>query len=161
MIRTAVEKDAQAITDIYNFYIKNTVVTFEEEQVPAQEIWSRIESIQKNHPWLVLEEQGQILGYAYGFPWKGRASYRYCCEISVYLHPDQGGKGAGTKLYSELIDRLRALKIHSVIGGIALPNEASVRLHEKLGFKKVAHFSEQGYKFRKWIDVAYWELILN
>lgn len=161
MIRPGLEKDAKEIAEIYNYYIDNTIVTFEEEPVSADEMWTRISSIQKKHPWLVYEEEGQIIGYAYGFPWKGRAAYCHCCEISVYLRHDQGGKGAGTKLYTALIDELRNMNIHSVIGGVALPNEASVKLHEKLGFKKVAHFSEQGHKFGKWIDVAYWELLLN
>lgn len=161
MIRSVQKKDAQAIANIYNYYIVNTVVTFEEEPVTADEMWSRISAIQKKHPYLIFEHNKEILGYAYGFPWKGRAAYKYCCEISVYLRHDRGGKGVGTRLYTALIDKLRIMKMHSVIGGVALPNEASVHLHEKLGFNKVAHFSEQGFKFEKWIDVAYWELILN
>jgi phosphinothricin acetyltransferase len=121
----------------------------------------RIAEITRSLPWLVCEEEKEIIGYAYASKWKGRCSYRFSVESSIYLKKDFIGTGAGTKLYQRLIEELKNKNLHAVIGGIALPNEKSQRLHEKLGFKKVAHFSEVGFKFGKWIDVGYWELILD
>ncbi len=102
-----------------------------------------------------------MYGYAYASEWKSRCAYRYSVETTVYLHPDARGKGIGTLLYQELIRKLSKLELHAAIGGIALPNDASVALHEKIGFKKAAHFKQVGYKFNKWVDVGYWELILK
>jgi phosphinothricin acetyltransferase len=158
LIRKVEKSDYQQITNIYNEYIKNTIITFEEETVDSFEIGRRIES--NPHTWLVWEESEEILGYAYSIQWKSRVAYRYSAETSIYLHNDHRGKGIGTMLYAELIDDLRQRDFHSVIGGIALPNDASISLHERLGFKKVAHFYQVGYKFNKWIDVAYWQLFL-
>jgi len=93
--------------------------------------------------------------------WKGRCAYRFSVEATVYLKTGKLGKGIGTKLYTALLNDLRKRNIHAVIGGIALPNKESQYLHEKFGFKKVAHFTEVGYKFNKWIDVGYWELLLE
>ena len=101
-----------------------------------------------------------LMGYAYATPWRVRSAYRFSVESSVYVSPDHPRKGVGTRLYRQLIDELRARGLHMVIGGIAQPNEASVALHEAMGFKKVAHFSEVGMKFGRWIDVGYWELKL-
>jgi phosphinothricin acetyltransferase len=161
MIRNATPSDAVAIKDIYNYYVHNTIVTFEEEPVTAAEMLSRITEMQLNHLWLVYEWQGVVVGYAYAGKWKARSAYKHSVEVSVYLAPDVTGKGIGKRLYTTLLAELKPLGIHAVIGGIALPNDASVRLHETLGFKKVAHFREVGRKFDKWVDVAYWELILD
>jgi len=101
-----------------------------------------------------------VLGYAYASKWKSRCAYRYAVESSIYLAPDATGRGLGTRLYVALIDALRAKSVHTIIGGIALPNPASVALSEKLGFRKIGQFEQVGWKFEKWIDVGYWELIL-
>ena len=112
-------------------------------------------------PYLVIEDtQSAVIGYAYASKWKGRCAYRFSVETSIYLAESAAGKGFGAQLYPALIDRLRATDVHLVIAGIALPNEASIGLHEKLGFEKVAHFKEVGFKFEKWVDVGYWQLIL-
>jgi phosphinothricin acetyltransferase len=111
-------------------------------------------------PWLVFETAAGIAGYAYAAPWKARAAYRHSVESSIYLAPHATGKGLGSALYSELIADLRRLGMHCVIGGAALPNPASVALHDKLGFIKVADFRQVGFKFGRWIDVSYWELLL-
>ena len=161
MLRAATTADAAAIAEIYNHYVLNTVITFEEEAVPVSEMAQRITEIfGANLPWLVWEESGRVLGYAYASKWKSRCAYRYAVESSIYLAANATRRGLGTKLYVALIDALRTKGIHSIIGGIALPNPASVGISEKLGFQKIGHFKEVGWKFEQWIDVGYWELIL-
>lgn len=162
MIRPAEPRDAEAIAAIYNHYIVNTIITFEEEVITAQDITERIkETGAANLPWLVAEEDGAVVGYAYASKWKGRCAYRYSVECSVYFSPSSVSKGWGTKLYEALFGVLREKSIHVVIGGIALPNPASVALHEKLGMKQVAHFNEVGFKFERWLDVGYWQMSLE
>lgn len=159
MIRDVTLEDAQAICDIYNYYISDTVITFEELVINSAEIAKRIRAVQQaNLPWFVFESSsGEILGYAYATKWRERFSYRFSVEITVYLCPKQAGKGLGTQLYKALFVSLKSKDIHSVIGGITLPNEASVAIHEKFGMSKVAHFKEVGYKFNQWLDVGYWQ----
>ncbi len=160
-IREAKSSDAGAIAAIYNPYVKDTVITFEEEPVDGTEMARRIGDIRSaSLPWLVAEENGQVSGYAYAVPWKARSAYRFSVEITVYLARGNGGRGLGSLLYGHLFSKLQTLGIHAVIGGIALPNQASVALHEKFGLKKVAHFQQVGFKFNRWIDVGYWERIL-
>lgn len=158
MIRDARLADAEKICNIYNYYIKNTNITFEEATVTEKEMEERIKGITKNYPWLVYEEDGVILGYAYASRWKDRKAYDFSVESSVYVDCNTGCRGIGSALYKALIEKLGKINVHAVIGGVALPNEPSQRLHEKLGFKEVARFLEVGYKFGKWIDVGYWQL---
>lgn len=160
MVRVATVADAPAICAIYNRYVTNTFVTFEERPVDTGEMQSRMRAVLEKLPWLVLELDGEVAGYAYASPWKTRIGYRFAVESSIYLAPAHTGRGFGTALYRSLLDALRARHIHCVIGGAALPNPASVALHEKLGFIKVAHFRENGFKFGGWIDVAYWQCLL-
>lgn len=162
MIRSATAADAAAIAAIYNHYVAHTIVTFEEEPVSAADMARRIdETLEAKLPWLVwAATDGRISGYAYASKWKSRCSYRFSAEATVYLDKSATGRGLGTQLYAAVIAELRTLKMHAVIGGVALPNPASVALHENLGFKQVAHFKETGFKFDQWIDVGYWELIL-
>lgn len=161
MLRPATAADAPAIAAIYNHYVVHTIVTFEEEAVSDAEMAQRIAEVGGlNLPWFVWDENGHVLGYAYASRWKSRCAYRYSVESSIYIDKDAVGRGLGRKLYDALIAALRERKIHSVIGGIALPNEASVGISEKLGFQKIGHFKEVGWKFNQWIDVGYWELIL-
>ncbi len=159
MIRAIQEQDAKAISDIYNYYIENTVITFEEDTVNTQDISKRMATIQSaDLPWLVVEDElGEILGYAYASKWRERFSYRFSVEVTVYLSPEQSGKGLGTQLYQALFTELKSRNIHSVIGGITLPNPASVAMHEKFSLEKVAHFKEVGFKFEQWLDVGYWQ----
>ena len=161
MIRLANPTDASAICDIYNHYVTRTIVTFEETPVTADEMVSRITEVTQNLPWLVFLNHQDIVGFAYASSWKSRCAYRYSVESTVYLSPDFTGKGIGTLLYTDLIGRVTQLNYHTIIGGIALPNTQSVHLHEKLGFQQVAQFKEVGFKFNKWIDVGYWQLILE
>lgn len=158
IIRSATLSDAAAIAEIYNHYIIETVVSFEEEPVTDVDIARRFELIQSaSFPWLVAEERGQMVGYAYANRWNVRASYRLTAEVTVYLAPSHAGRGLGSSLYGQLFPLLQGRGIHAVIGGISLPNEASVALHEKFGLRKVAHFEEVGFKFNRWIDVGYWQ----
>jgi len=161
MLRPARTEDAARICDIYNHYVRETVVTFEETPVSVAEMAQRIADITVRLPWLVWEEEGALLGYAYASPWKVRAAYRHSVEASIYLAPHATGRGIGSSLYKALIDDLQRRDIHAVIGGAALPNPASVALHERLGFQKVAQFKEVGFKFGRWVDVTYWELVLK
>jgi len=161
MIRPARPEDAAGICDIYNHYVLESVVTFEESPVSAAEMAKRIAEITMRLPWLVWEEEGSLLGYAYASPWKLRAAYRHSVEASIYLAPSATRRGIGSTLYKALIEDVRQRGIHAVIGGAALPNPASVALHERLGFEKVAQFRQVGFKFGRWVDVAYWELVLG
>ena len=160
-VRPATSADADRICAIYNHYIATTTISFEEAPVTAADMAQRIADVAAaNLPWLVMLEGDTLIGYAYATKWRVRAAYRFAVESSVYLDPAHAGKGAGTMLYQALLDELRQRELHLAIGGIAQPNEASVRLHERLGFKKVAHFEEVGLKFGRWIDVGYWQLKL-
>ena len=161
-IRNATSDDAAAVAAIYNPYIADTCITFETDPVSAQEMRARIEEAgDARLPWLVATDGGAVIGYAYASKWKGRCAYRHSAESTVYLDPSRVGKGTGRALYTALIERLRERGLHAVIGGIALPNAASIALHERLGFEKVAHFKEVGFKQERWIDVGYWQLLLK
>lgn len=162
LIRQVRAEDYESIASIYNHYVSNTSITFEETTVTSTDIQNRVEkSRSTNLPWFVMEINGSIVGYAYASKWKERAAYRFSVESSVYVSEKYHGKGYGTLLYKELLKKLNLLEVNSVIGGITLPNLASVALHEKLGMKKVAHFSNVGFKFGRWLDVGYWQLKLR
>jgi phosphinothricin acetyltransferase len=159
MIRSTKLEDAIRIADIYNHYVTHSMITFEEVPVGAKTMRERIQAILEHDlPWLVFEDPKGICGYAYAGKWNTRSAYKHSAEVTVYLREGEMRRGIGTLLYSELIAQLRAMDFHAIIGGIALPNAASVALHEKLGFEKVAHYREVGYKFNQWIDVGYWQL---
>lgn len=160
-IRTANHQDAAAIASIYNHFINRTTVTFEEQSVSADDLASRIEDVlAAGLPWLVACKDGVVIGYAYATRWRVRHAYRFSAESTIYMAPGHNGQGHGAALYAALIDGAARAGNHLLIGGVALPNDASVALHEKLGFRKVAQFSEVGFKFDRWIDVGYWELKL-
>jgi phosphinothricin acetyltransferase len=159
LIRDVRLNDAQQLADIYNYYIENSHATFELEPVTAQEMKNRIQESLPRYPFIVIEDAGAIAGYAYGRQFRARPAYSTTVEVSVYLRYGMTGKGLGRRLYTRLLDEIRKRRFHTVISGISLPNDASVRLHEAFGFRKVAHFSEVGFKLGRWIDVAYWQLI--
>jgi len=158
LVRSVNETDILSVCDIYNFYIKNSTATFEEDEVSREEIERRINEVTAKYPWIVFEENEKIIGYAYVTKWKDRSSYRYSAESTVYVHKDNFGKGVGRRLMSRLIEEASERGLHNLIAGIALPNDASVALHEKIGFVKCGLFKEVGFKFGKWINVGYWEL---
>lgn len=161
MIRSVKTSDAQAMCDIYNHYIKDTAVSFEETPVSLQEMEARIRNISDAYPWLVWEENRIPIGYAYVNKWKERSAYRFSVEDSIYLKQGHEHQGIGKRLLAGLLDEVRKTGIHAVIAGITLPNKESVALHETFGFKKAAHFEKVGFKFEQWLDVGYWELIVR
>jgi L-amino acid N-acyltransferase YncA len=142
MIRYAKTDDAAQICKIYNHYVLGSTITFEEEPVSTDEMAQRIAETLQSLPWLVWERDESLQGFCYASKWKGRCAYRHSVESTVYVHPDSIGRRIGSQLYRALLDELRQRKFHTVIGGIALPNDASVALHEKLEFEKVAQFRE-------------------
>lgn len=162
MIRDATPADAAALAGIYNHYIRDTTVTFEEAAVSEAEMASRIAEVRSaGLPWLVAEDEaGVVLGHAYASKWKGRCAYRFAVETTVYLDATAHGRGMGRRLYERLLAMLREAGMHVAIGGIALPNPASIALHEKLGFRKVGQFEEVGFKLGRWVDVGYWQVML-
>lgn len=161
-ILPATDGDGEAIATIYNHYIANTVITFEEDLIDAAEFAARIAKVQaQGLPWLVVEEGNEVLGYAYASQWHARSAYRHTVEVSVYLGHQTTGCGLGTQLYQELFQILKGKNIHVVIGGLTLPNPASEALHQKFGMHKVAHYREVGRKFGQWLDVGYWQTELT
>lgn len=161
MIRLVTPEDAPAICDIYNHFVEHTTITFEERPVGPEEMRQRIVEIVSAMPWLVWVEESQVQGFCYASKWKGRCGYRYSVESTIYLRRGSIRRGVGTQLYRALLDELHRKGLHVVIAGIALPNQASVALHEKLGFRNVARFEQVGWKFNQWIDVGYWQLFLD
>ncbi|QQS42671.1 MAG: N-acetyltransferase [Acidobacteriota bacterium] len=158
-IRHATKKDAAQIAEIYNYYVTHTHHTFETEPVEASEMEARIEEVSNGYPFLVAVDDGNILGYAFAAQFKLRQAYEHSAEVSIYVKNDAKQRGIGTRLYDRLFTELNETLTHAILAGIALPNDASIAFHEKLGFKKVAHFREVGYKIGRWVDVGYWELL--
>ena len=162
VVRAALPGDAAGIAAVYNHYVLHDHATFETEPVAAADMATRLHAVAAaGLPWLVADDAGTIAGYAYAMPWRARAAYRRSVEISVYVAAAATGCGLGGALYERLLESLRSWGAHAAIGGIALPNAASVALHERLGFAQVAHFHEVGHKFGRWIDVGYWQLLLE
>lgn len=158
MLRNVRVDDAESICAIYNHYIQHSHATFEEVVLAPEEMRRRIVETTKTYPWFVWEEDRKLVGYSYGRKWRERAAYRYSVESTIYLEPAAVGKGTGSVLFEALLGELRRREFHCVIGGVALPNPASVALLEKFGLREVAHFNEVGNKFGKWIDVGYWQM---
>ena len=157
-IRSATTADAAAIAEIYNWYVAHTVITFEVDPVSADEMAQRIATVLAAHEWLVLESEGELLGFAYAGRFRERAAYALATESTIYLRHGLEGKGLGGPLYAELVRRTFARGYRHLVGAIALPNEASVRLHERLDFVKAGHLVRIGRKFDRWIDVGNWQL---
>lgn len=157
-MRQATAADAEAVAAIYNWYVANTVITFEVDPVPAAEMAHRIERVVAAHEWLVVERGSEMLGYAYAGPFRERAAYAHATESTIYLRHGLEGQGLGSMLYAEVVRRTFARGYRHLVGVIALPNEPSVRLHEKLGFAKAGHLLRIGRKFDRWIDVGHWQL---
>lgn len=161
MIRPAVPDDADAIAAIYAPYVRETVISFEEIAPAPDEIAARIERVLgAGLPYLVAMQDDEVVGYAYAAPWHARVAYRFSVETSIYLAPERHGQGIGTRLYDTLLELVKQAGIHAAIGGITLPNAASVALHERLGFRKAAHYEQVGFKLGRWLDVGYWQRLL-
>jgi L-amino acid N-acyltransferase YncA len=160
-LRAAGATDAGQIAAIYNYYVLHSAISFEEKAVDAQEIATRMLGAQASGlPWIVAERQQATLGYTYATQWRARSAYRGSVEVTVYIAPEHTGKGIGALLYTALLEQLRQSGLHTAIAVIALPNPASVRLHEHFRFEKVAHLRQIGYKLGQWVDVGYWQLLL-
>lgn len=159
-IRPVTTGDAAAVCELYNYYVANTVITFETEAVAQAEMARRIDEITANYPWLVAEDEHGVVGYAYATRWRARAAYDKTAESTIYLRKGAAGSGIGKPLYDALIDALRQRGFHAMVGCITVPNPPSIAFHEKCGFVKVAHFPEVGNKFGNWVDVGFWQLTL-
>ena len=159
--RLAVPEDAPEIARIYGDAIMKTAASFWTEPRPVSEIEQQMREGGDRYPWVVAGDPGSLLGVAWSKRWNPRQGYDITAEVSVYIDEPARGKGVARSLYTDLIARLREIGFHNVIGGIALPNEASVRLHEGLGFKRVALFEQVGVKWDRVMDVGYWQLILR
>lgn len=150
--------EAKQIAAIYSEYVLNSSATFEIIPPSAQVIQSRILEVIKTHPWIVAEQDGKILGYAYASVFRTRQAYAWSTESTVYVQKNCHGRGVGTLLYKNLFRLLKHQGFYTVIGGITIPNDSSVALHERLGFTKVAHLNKIGFKMGSWWDVGYWQL---
>lgn len=161
MIRPMTLNDIPEIVTIYAYYVHNTVITFDTEVPTEAEMRQRLAPIIEHYPAWVCEEDGKVAGYCYAHEWKVKKAYRTTVETTIYLHPDHSGKGYGNQLMKQLIDDCRRRSFHALIACITIPNEPSVKLHERLGFKQVSCFHEVGRKFDRWLDVADYELIIE
>ena len=158
LIRLAREDDAAAIAAIYRHYVEQTPISFEETPPDAAEMARRIRGERPGyHPWYVAAEDGRLLGYAASSPFRTRPAYRWTVETGIYLAPDAAGRGVGRELLSALLRVLERQGYVAAIGAIALPNDASVALHEKLGFTYAGTYRGVGFKLGEWLDVGLWE----
>lgn len=157
MLRNATIHDVPVILDIYRPYILDTAITFEYEVPSLEAFTERFRNVTERFPWLVWEENGMVLGYAYANPFKARAAYQWDADLSIYLREDCRGKGIGKALYSELENRLRDLGYHVLYGVVTSANEASCRFHEALGYRPIATFERTGVKFGRWYGITWYE----
>jgi L-amino acid N-acyltransferase YncA len=154
-------RDAAACAAIYDEFVRDTATSFEESPPGADELAARIETISQTHPWLVAEDGGRVVGFAYGSPHHVRAAYRWAADVSVYVEPGRHRRGVGRALYGALFDLLRTQQLLIACAGITLPNAASVALHESFGFVPVGVYRQIGYKLGAWRDVGWWQLELG
>ena len=161
VFRDARTEDAEGMAAVYAPYVESTSVSFELTAPSAAEMATRIaEKRDSGFPWLALEVGGRLAGYAYYGSWRARDAYRNTVESAIYLDGEFQGRGLATRLYAALIARARDEGRRAMIGVIALPNDASEALHRRLGFERAGLFREVGYKAGRWLDVAFWELLL-
>jgi phosphinothricin acetyltransferase len=154
-VRDATEADASACAAIYAPYVRDTAITFELDPPGAREMAERIAAALRAHAWLVLEDAGRVVGYAYAGTLNRRPAYRWACEVSVYLEPSRRRTGAGRALYEALLQRLSQRGYRMAVAGMTLPNEASVGLHRAMGFQEVGTYRRIGFKLGRWHDVAW------
>lgn len=161
MIRPFKIEDTKQLLDIYNYYVLNSTATFDDVPLSLKTFLDKISRINNDYPFIVFEVDNEILGYAYGSKFRPKPAYNKTVESTVYVKHGAFGKQIGTKLYKELIYLLNLEDYHTVLGVLTLPNDASVRLHEKFGFKQVADLKEVGFKFGAWQNVGFWQLNLD
>ncbi|MDR1225359.1 MAG: GNAT family N-acetyltransferase [Prevotellaceae bacterium] len=157
MIREVKFSDSEAIAEIYNYYIEKSPATFEEVPVAASDMEKRIQELKKDFPYLVCEENEEIVGYAYAHHYHPRSAYRFTLEDSIYIRNGFQGRGTGKALLGELLGKLKNNDVHAIVAAITIPNAKSIALHESFGFKKIGIFKEVGRKFNRWQDVGHWE----
>jgi phosphinothricin acetyltransferase len=160
-VRLATKDDAPQIIDIYSPSVLTASISFETEVPSEEEMQKRIDTVLQNYPWIVCAIDGKIAGYVYASKHREREAYQWSCECTAYMHPTFKGKGIGRKLYQLLFQLLKLQGFRNVYAGITLPNEASVRLHERCGFEKFVVYENVGYKFGNWHSVGWWKLRIN
>lgn len=160
-VRATIEADFPAIAALTNVFIRTSAIHFGYAEVTVGELVGTWRSTCATYPWLTAEVDGTFAGYAKAGVWRSREAYQWTAESGIYVAESCRGRGVGRKLYGELIEELRRRGFHSVIGGVTLPNAASVRLHESLGFESVGRVREAGHKLGAWHDVGFWQLMLR
>jgi phosphinothricin acetyltransferase len=159
-VRSATDDDLVRVREVVNHYIEHSVFNFRTEPQSIDEVralWARRHN---RFPWLVAVVDGRVVGVAYAGPWNERDAYRWTVESTIYVDPSTHRRGVGDALYTELLDRLRRQGFHSAVAVIALPNDPSVRLHERHGFARAGHLREAGFKHDAWHDVGFWQCVL-
>lgn len=157
-VRVATTADADAVAAIYAPYVADTAISFEERPPPPAEMAERIAVTLRAYPFLVYDTGEGVVGYAYAGAHAARPAYRWSCAVTAYVAPGHARRGIGRALYAVLIERLKAQGFHSAFAGVALPNDASVGLHEAMGFEHLGTYREVGFKHGRWHDVGWWRL---
>lgn len=160
-VRTATEEDGRALAGIYAPVVEGTHVSFETDPPGAEEMGRRVRETTDRLPWLVCEHDGRVVGYAYASPYSDRAAYRWSVDVSVYVDERYRREGVARGLYESLLEGLRLQGFANAYAVVALPNPASVGLHEALGFERVGLYERVGYKLGEWHDVGHWGLSLR
>lgn len=162
LLRPAQAADAAALADIYAHYVLRTTVSFELTPPSPAEMLRRMQQVQgAGAPYLVAEQQGRLLGYAYAHPWKERPAYAHTWELTIYLRPEAVGQGVGTELCRRVVEECRAAGCHALVACITAENGQSLRFHSRLGFRRVSCFPQVGRKLGRWLDVVDMELLLE
>jgi len=159
-IRSATVADATRCAEIYAPFVNNSWVSFELNAPDNAEMGTRITKALDSHDWLVAEADEEVIGYAYGSEHRARGAYQTSCDVAVYVDSDRKRLGVGRSLYEALLPRLKARKMHAAFAGIALPNKASIALHQAMGFERVGTYQEVGWKMGGWRDVAWFQRLL-
>ena len=161
VIRLACQSDAPAIREIYAPIVRETHISFERQPPSTDELAGRIRATLAQHPWLVCQLAGNLAGYAYASAFRSRPAYQWTTETTVYVHGDWQRRGIARALYTSLVAILRAQGYVTAVGVIALPNQASVKAHEVIGFEKIGVFQRVGFKAGEWRDTGWWQLAIN
>jgi L-amino acid N-acyltransferase YncA len=151
------ERDGAACAAIYAPHVRGGLASFEEDPPSAEQMAARISAVSRSYPWLVTERGGEAAGYAYAAQHHSRPGYRWAVDVAIYVGDRHHRKGVARELYGALLDLLAKQRIHVACAGIALPNDASVALHESLGFERVALYPAIGFKNGAWLDVGWWQ----
>jgi phosphinothricin acetyltransferase len=160
-VRSATEEDLVRVREVVNHYIEHSVFNFRTEPQSIEEVRALWGQRHQRFPWLVAVVDDHVVGVAYAGPWNDRAAYQWTVESTVYVEESAHRRGVGDALYTELLDSLRRRGFHSAVAVIALPNDPSVRLHERHGFTRVGELREAGFKHGAWHDVGFWQCLLD